>query len=225
MGDSYGGPSDRASRGATAPASSRSEAARAAEAGAPSPSALLAAAQGALATDDFEALLACVWPETRDVWLADLVVDLAVESTDRGDEVDMKKRNARAEVRAILSAYGATVSKRPDGLTPGVLGKSLLERVPDRVRLYADLLRFAARERAPFDPARALTGSKEPSSSAVPLVRLVDRIKPPAALETNDGGVIEVPEEGSSAVFLVSGGAPAVLRLRAKGGAYWLDES
>lgn len=221
----YGPPGARAARSAPAASGPRSEAARAAEAGAPSPDALVASARKALSAGDHGALLASVWPETRDVWLADLIVDLAIESTERPGELDAKRRAARADVRAILARHGATIASRPEGLSPGGLAKELLARVPDRVALYADLLALAARERTPFDPSRALTGAAEPSISAVPLLRLVERLKSPGELERLDGGVVESPPEGAFAVFLVGEGGPVVLRMRAKGGAYWLDES
>ena len=218
-------PAERGARPAPASTGPRTEAARRAEAGAASPAALLSSAREALASDDYEVLLASIWPETRESWLLDLVVDLAVESTDHGAEPDWRRREARAEVRAILARHGATISSRPEGLSPSTLGKELLGRVPDQVALYADLLRFAGRARAPFDPTRALTGSAEPSVSATPLLRLVDRLRSGAEIETRDGGVMDVPSDGPFAVFLVGQGGPGVLRMRAKDAAYWLDES
>jgi len=205
----------------------RTPAAEAAAKGAPSPAALVASAQRAIAEDDFETLVSCLWPETRDAWLADLLVELAVESTDAGHEPDREKRARQAEVRRILGEYGATLQKKPPGLTQGTLGKHLVESASDRVGLYAALLRFAKLARADFDPACAITGADEASSSSVPLLRLTARLAPPAALEPPpDGGVVEPPPaEGPFAVFLVGSGGPAVLRMRAAGGAYWLDES
>jgi len=208
-------------------AAARTPAAEAAAKGAPSPDALVASAQRAIAEDDFETLVSCLWPETRDAWLADLLVELAVESTDAGHEPDHDKRARQAEVRRILGEYGATLQKKPSGLTQGTLGKHLVESATDRVGLYAALLRFAATRRASFDPPRAITGANEASSSSVPLLRLTARLAPPAALEPPpDGGVVAPPPtEGPFAVFLVGSGGPAVLRMRASGGAYWLDES
>ncbi|NUO52854.1 MAG: hypothetical protein HOV80_28755 [Polyangiaceae bacterium] len=204
---------------------SPSERARQASLGAASPAAALETAQKALADKDYPTLVACIWPATRDAWLADLVVDLAVESTELGHEPEGEKKRSRAEVRTVLARYGAVLSSRPSDISPGSLGSSLLDRVRDRTGLYASLLAFADDRRMPFDPARVLTGAAEPSPSAVPLLRLTDRIKPPSALETHDGGVAESPQDGPFALFVISKEAPVVLRFRAKAGAYWLDES
>jgi hypothetical protein len=212
---------DRMSAGAAG----SSERAKEALLGAPSPAAALAAAQAALADKDYTTLVASIWPATRDAWLADLAVDLAVESTDLGHEPEGEKRRNRAEVRTILARFGAVLSSRPRDISPGSLGSSLIDGVRDRTGLYAALLAFADARRMPFDPARVLTGAAEASPSAVPLLRLTDRIKAPAVLETRDGGVTDVPADGPFPLFAVSDGAPVVVRFQAKAGAYWLDES
>jgi hypothetical protein len=208
--------------GGAAPASSG---AKAAAAGAASPAEALTTAQRALAEKDYETLVASVWPATRDAWLADLLVELAIESTDLGHEPAGPRRDARSDVRALLMKHGAYLTSRPRDVTAGALGKHLVDRVADRAGLYASLLTFADEKRTPLDPARALTGGSEPSASAVPLLRLADRIKAPAALEVPDGGVEPAPVEGPFALFVGAGSAPTVLRFRAENGAYWLDES
>jgi hypothetical protein len=220
-------PPPRSSADRTGPGASGNPSERAKEAllGAPSPAAALETAQRALADKDYTTLVASIWPATRDAWLADLAVDLAVESTDLGHEPEGEKKRNRAEVRTLLARYGAVLSSRPRDISPGSLGSSLIDGVRDRTGLYAALLTFADARRMPFDPARVLTGASEASPSAVPLLRLTDRIKAPAALETSDGGVVESPADGPFALFVVSEGAPVVLRFQAKGRAYWLDES
>src|SRR5690242_4001205 len=74
---------------------SSSERAKDALLGAPSPAAALETAQKALADKDYATLVASIWPATRDAWLADLAVDLAVESTDLGNEPLGEKKQSR----------------------------------------------------------------------------------------------------------------------------------
>ncbi len=202
-------------------------------AGATSPDDALLAAQRALAERDHAGLLGAIWPETREAWLADLVVELAVESRDRSGDPDVERRRDRAAVRAILVAHGATSTEDRGAFAAGEVAARLLSRVPDTLALHAELLAFADARRAPLDPVRALTGADEPSASARALLRLADRVRAPAALEaaastltsTGDAGALEIPSAGAFALFVVSEGKPMVLRLRAEDGRYWLDES
>jgi hypothetical protein len=189
-----------------------------------SPKEVLERAQAALRTGDHAALLACIRQDTRDAWLADLVVELAVETTDAGTDPDLRRRRARADARAILAGRGARLATRPERLGPAELGRALLSPVRDRLALYADLLDFAASRRAPFDPVRAVTGAESPSATATPLLRLVERVREPARLEETDAGT-PVVADGPFALFVTAKGAPIVLRFYAKDGAYWLDES
>ncbi|HTJ84326.1 MAG TPA: hypothetical protein VL400_21545, partial [Polyangiaceae bacterium] len=111
----------------------------AADGGAASVEALFERAQRAVSSGDDLELLRCVRPETREGWLRDLVVDVALESTDQPVDGDVM-RARRKEVRRILERHGAKLGARPKTLDTSTLGAALLENVRDHDALFAALL-------------------------------------------------------------------------------------
>jgi len=183
--------------------------------------AVLARAQQAIATADDRSLLLCIQPAVRDGWLRDLVVELAIESSDRPLDADAALRARRAAVRRILTAHQATIDETPAAMEAKAIGDALLKRVPDRLALYTQLLGFAREASAPYDPARPLLQAvTEPDRS--PLVRLVERVRSPAALlpDLADAGT-----EQKGVRFVASPSGPVPVRFVAQDGITWLDES
>jgi hypothetical protein len=213
--------------------------------GAPTIEVLFARAQRAVDEGDDRAFVLSIRPETRDLWLRDLVVDVAVESSDQPIDAD-RDRTRRAKFRRVLAAFGARLSERPSSLTR--LGDSLLERVRDREGLFAALLELARVEGSPYDPVRALTSGSATSSTCLPIVRLVERVRSPATITTeaaapSASASASAPASASSSappaappslrplvagpsvVFVTAAGGALPLRLWSDGTSVWLDES
>ncbi len=212
--------------------------------GAESVAALFARAQKAARDGDDRALVLAIRPETRELWLRDLVVDVAVESSDQPIDADAD-RVRRAKFRRVLSAFGAQLAARPTSLVR--LGDSLLERVRDRVGLFSALLELARSEGQPFDPVRALTRGTVTTPTGLPMLRLVERVRDPAVLTElslapaasgSAASVVALPSgtpsaspmvrplaPGPAVVFVGAPSGALPLRLWSDGRTVWLDES
>jgi hypothetical protein len=195
--------------------------------GATSPELVFERAQRAIENRDALELLFSIRPETRRRWLADLVVAVAVASSDDGTEPDPMLRRDRAHVREMLRAYGAFGAvENPADLSADGVSRALLEKVKYPDGLYAALLDFAADHHADYDPVRALEPSKRdrgPDPTAASLLRLVRRVRAP-----NQIGPVD-PADGQ-ALTLAPDAGPAdtaflPVRFATKAGTVWLDES
>ncbi|MFO0619615.1 MAG: hypothetical protein U0414_43935 [Polyangiaceae bacterium] len=200
--------------------------------GASSPEAVFARAQRAVASGDALELLLSVRPATRARWLRDLVVAMAVVSSDDGTDHDPISKRAKLRIRELLRRYGASGSvSDPSDLSAEGVGRVLVEKVKDPDGLYAALLTFAAENRAEYDPVRALERlprgarvSERPDPTASSLLRLVDRVRAPHEIGPVDA------DAGSQALTRAPDAGPAgdaffPVRFYTEGGVTWLDES
>ena len=204
--------------------------------GAESVAALFARAQKAARDGDDRALVLAIRPETRELWLRDLVVDVAVESSDQPIDADAD-RVRRAKFRRVLSAFGAQLAARPTSLVR--LGDSLLERMRETYK-------FEVKTHPP--PAvRALTRGTVTTPTGLPMLRLVERVRDPAVLTElslapaasgSAASVVALPSgtpsaspmvrplaPGPAVVFVGAPSGALPLRLWSDGRTVWLDES
>lgn len=198
--------------------------------GAPTAELVFARAQQAIDAGNWIDLLHSIRPTTRAQWLRDLVVALAVVSTDDGTDHDVPSQRAKRSIRELLVRYGAYGTVRDDLSAEGV-GRALVEKVKDPDGLYAALLEFATLNRAPLDPVRALQRiprdarvSARPDPTAASLVRLVDRVRSPhqiGPVDADAGGqaLTTLPDAGPT------DGAFLPVRFFTQDGVTWLDES
>lgn len=191
---------------------------------------VFARAQDAIAASDFVALLQCIRPSTRARWLRDLVVAVAVVSSDDGTDHDPASVAGKRKIRELLTRYGAYGSvDGADQMSADAVGRALVEKVKDPDGLYAALLDFAAEHRAAWDPVRAIEGlrrgaerGRRPDPTAAALVRLVDRVRAPNAIGPVDAdgqALTRVPDAGPT------DGAFLPVRFHVESGIAWLDES
>jgi hypothetical protein len=177
--------------------------------------------QRALERRDRRELVLSIVPETRAAWLRGMLVELALESTETPSRM-ARYRTARADMRALLTRRGAIVAERPAELGADALGSALLARVDDEEGLFAELLEFADEHGTSLDPVRAVTGDASTSASSSPLVRLVSRVALPARI------VEAHPPSGNGeqiALFVDGPDGRVVVRVVARRGEHWLDES
>lgn len=207
--------------------------------GAASAELVFARAQKAIASDDHLALLQCLRPSTRARWLRDLVVAMAVVSTDDGTDHDEASVAVKRSIRDLLRRYGAYARGSGD-LSADAVGAALLEKVKDPDGLYVALLGFASDRKSPLDPVRAVQraprGARAPEKadvSAAALIRLVERVRAPheltdlrrlpRALEPGDGptwqGLVKAPDARPSDVPFLP------VNFFDEAGITWLDES
>ncbi len=191
--------------------------------GAPSEALVFQRAQDALTAGDIAAFVGCVRPVTRHRWLADVVVAVALASSDDRTDVDDAVTKPKREMRDMLAAFGATASFRdPSELAVDVLRKKLLEKVDDPDGLFVALLVFAHRHGADLDPVRAIGGKDAPASAvAASLLRLATRVRIPHTLAA---------EPSASAVQTSSPSASIEdqllpVRFYVNDGTTWLDET
>lgn len=199
--------------------------------GAPSAEEVMARFERALAAGDAAELLGCIHPETRRAWLGDLLVELAVDSTDARLAVPLEERRRKEELRALLRAHGALIAERPTSLDQRSLARGLLAGVRDPDGLHVALLDFARRSGAELDPVRALApkarvplGGPRPSASAEPLTRLAKRVRGARIAKGRTGAASG--EGGAAFAHLVEVESTLqALRFRRDAERVWLDES
>lgn len=198
--------------------------------GAASVALVFARAQRAIDAGDWIELLHAIRPSTRRQWLRELVLAMAVVSSDDGTDHDASSQRAKRSVRDLLKRYGAYGSVEGD-VSVETVGRALLEKVKDPDGLYAALLDFAAGHGAPLDPVRALQRiprdarvSERPDPTAASLVRLVERVRTPheiGPVDADAGGqaLTRLPDAGPT------DGAFLPVRFFTEGEVTWLDES
>lgn len=199
--------------------------------GAASPALVFTRAQQAISAGDHVALLQSIRPTTRARWLRDLVVAMAVVSTDDGTDHDEKSTRAKKQIRDLLTRYGAYGAVQGADLSAEGVGRALVEKVQDPDGLFAALLDFALERGAPFDPVRALERlrrgarvSERPDPTATSLLRLVDRVRAPHEIgpvdaDAGDQAMTRIPDAGGA------DGAFLPVRFHTEGPITWLDES
>lgn len=185
----------------------------------------------ALSTGDAAELLGCIHPETRRTWLGDLLVELAVDSTEARLTAPLEERRRKEEMRALLRAHGARIAERPPSLDPRSIARGLLADVRDPDGLFVALLDFARRHGAELDPVRALTpsartplGGHRPSVSAEPLTRLANRVRG-ARIPKGRAGAASGEGGGSFSHLVEVDATLQALRFRRDAERVWLDES
>lgn len=236
FGEREGPPASLAPRGArSSPLATQAHATRppspALVEGAPSAEAVMARFERALDAGDAAELLGCIHPETRRAWLADLLVELAVDSTDARLAVPLEERRRKEELRALLRAHGALIAERPASLDQRSIASGLLAGVRDPDGLFVALLDFARRSGAELDPVRALApkarvplGGPRPSASAEPLTRLANRVRGARIPKGRTGAAFG--EGGAAFAHLVEVETKLqALRFRRDAERVWLDES
>jgi hypothetical protein len=185
----------------------------------------------ALGSGEAAELLGCIHPETRRAWLADMLVELAVDSTEARLAVPLEEGRRKEELRSLLRAHGALIAERPKSIDPRSIARGLLADVRDPDGLFVALLDFARSHGAELDPVRALSpparaplDGPRPSSSAEPLARLAQRVRGARIPKGRTGAASG--EGGGRFSHLVEVDATLqALRFRRDADRVWLDES